>query len=216
MLYQASATGTLQSGPQEIFTAALASAEPAVSYRSEEPLTQSSASSRQGQPIEVAVGAAASSREDVQQIQSRLRDLGYLSSAATGIWDLKSRDALRDFKLINRLANSDTLDVETSEKLSSQTAIRAHQSFIGSWSAAPCSSTKTKDLRVTISSRRIRASTGSICEIHSVQSENSGWRVRANCPQRTQHWTANGRFAVRGEKLIWTSERDVINYFRCN
>jgi hypothetical protein len=150
-LPNASATGTLQSGPQEIFTAALASAEPAVSYRSEEPLTQSSASSRQGQPIEVAVGAAASSREDVQQIQSRLRDLGYLSSAATGIWDLKSRDALRDFKLINRLANSDTLDVETSEKLSSQTAIRAHQSFIGSWSAAPCSSTKTKDLRVTIS-----------------------------------------------------------------
>ena len=216
-LPNASATGTLQSGPQqEIFTAALASAEPAVSYRSEESLAQSSASNRQGQPIEVAVGAAASSREDVQQIQSRLRDLGYLSSAATGIWDLKSRDALRDFKLINRLANSDTLDVETSEKLSSQTAIRAHQSFIGSWSAAPCSSTKTKDLRVTISSRRIRASTGSICEIHGVQSENSGWRVRANCSQGTQHWTANGRFAVRGEKLIWTSERDVINYFRCN
>ena len=78
--------GRFQSGPQqEIFTAVFASAEPALAYRSQEPVAPSPAPNMQGQPAEPSLGTATSSREDVQQIQSRLRDLGYLSSAVTGI-----------------------------------------------------------------------------------------------------------------------------------
>jgi hypothetical protein len=208
--------GTFQSGPQrEIFTAAFASAEAATAYRSEEALAESPASNRQGQPNELSVGTASLSHDHVQRIQRRLRDLGYLSSVSTGLWDLRSQDALRDFKLVNGLANTDTLDFETSEKLNSHRAIRANHSFLGSWSTAQCSSTNTKDLRVSISSRRVRASSGSICELQDFRSERGAWRVRANCSQGTQHWTAKGKFALKGDKLVWTSERDVISYFRC-
>jgi hypothetical protein len=49
-----------------------------------------------------------------------------------------------------------------------------------------------------------------------LQRTDREWRVRANCSQGTQHWVANGRFALIGKKLVWTSERDVISYVRCN
>src|SRR5262249_27791023 len=105
---------------------------------------------------------------------------------------------------------------ETREKLNSRTAVRVSQSLIGSWSSAPCKSAKTTDLRVTISSRRVRSSTGSVCEFSDLKHDTSGWRVRASCSQGTQHWAANGKFALKGDKLVWTSDRDVVSYFRCN
>jgi hypothetical protein len=155
--------------------------------------------------------------EHVRQIQSRLRDLGYLSSADNLAWDARSRDALRDFKLANRLANNDILDFQTSGKLNSPTAIRADQSFIGNWStAASCRADKSKNTRLSISSRRAKSSVGSICEFRDVQWNDREWRVRANCSQGAQHWVANGKLALVANKLIWTSERDVISYFRCN
>lgn len=209
--------GRFQSGPQqEIFTAVFASAEPALAYRSQEPVTPSPAPNMQDQPAEPSLGTATSSREDVQQIQSRLRDLGYLSSAVTGMWDVKSREALRDFKLVNGLAPNDTLDPETSEKLNAPAAIRAHQSLLGRWSSAPCNSAKTTDTRITITSHRVRLSTGSVCEFNDLKRGTDGWRVRASCSQDKKHWAANGKFALKGDKLVWTSERDVISYFRCN
>jgi hypothetical protein len=107
------APGTFQSGPQrEIFTAAFASAEAAPVYRAEEALAEPSASNRQGQPNELS-GTASLSHAHVQQIQGRLRELGYLSSVSTGLWDLRSRDALRNFKLVNGLQRVPIMVVRT-------------------------------------------------------------------------------------------------------
>ena len=162
------------------------------------------------------VGAASLSRENVRQIQARLRELGFLSSANTGEWDASSRDALRDFKLVNHLPHNDKWDVRTGEKLHSQTAVRADRSFIGNWSTAPCRSATTKDMRLSINSRRAKSSTGSVCKFNDIASGNGEWRVQATCSQGDRHWTANGKLALMANKLVWTSEQDVISYFRCN
>ena len=154
--------------------------------------------------------------ERVLQIRSRLRDLGFLSAAKGGAWDTSVRDALRDFKITNHLRNDDVWDLDTSKKLNSPTAIRANQSIIGSWSTGTCRSTKPTDTRLSISSRRAKSSTGSVCEFRDLQWANHEWRVKANCSQGPQHWVANGRVALMANKLVWTSERDVISYSRCN
>jgi hypothetical protein len=49
-----------------------------------------------------------------------------------------------------------------------------------------------------------------------LQWANHEWRVKANCSQGPQHWVANGRVALIANKLVWTSEHDVISYSRCN
>jgi hypothetical protein len=61
---------------------------------------------------------------------------------------------------------------------------------------------------------RVRLSTGSVCEFNDLKRDTDGWRVRASCSHGREHWAANGKFALKGDKLIWTSERDVISYFR--
>ena len=165
---------------------------------------------------ETSAGAASLSRENVRQIQARLRELGFLSSANTGEWDASSRDALRDFKLVNHLPHNDKWDVRTGEKLHSQTAVRADRSFIGNWSTAPCRSATTKDMRLSINSRRTKSSTGSVCKFNDIASDNGEWRVQATCSQGDRHWTANGKLALTANKLVWSSEQDVTSYFRCN
>ena len=201
-----------------LVTANFASAEPlSLDLREEiNTLSQPPSPTRQPEPKQTSLSSASLTEEHVQQIQSRLRDLGFLSSANSGAWDGRSRDALRDFKVVNHLPHDDKWDQETSEKLHSKTAIRADQSFIGRWSTTPCRSAKTKELRLSINSRRARSSTGSVCEFHDLASDNRGWRVRTTCSQGDQRWTANGKFTLMDSKLVWTSERDVISYFRCN
>jgi hypothetical protein len=172
------------------------------------------------QPIQPVSTEASVSGESLgyDQMLARLRDLGYLSTTKRDGKEAGARNALRDFKLGNHLANNDILDLDTSKKLNSQTAIRADQAIIGNWSTAPCrSATNASSIgRLSISSRRAKSSSGSICEFRHVQWINREWRVRANCSQGTQHWVANGQFALVADKLVWTSERDVITYFRCN
>ena len=163
------------------------------------------------QPWETKSLPLAMSEEQVRRIQSRLRELGFLSAAATGTWDAGSRDALQDFKVINGLGNDDTWDYQTHEKLNSPTAIRADQSIIGNW----CRSAGT-NLRLSINSRRARSSAGSVCEFHDLESDSREWRVRSSCSQSGQRWTANGKFTLTADKLVWTSEDDVISHFRCN
>jgi hypothetical protein len=151
------------------------------------------------------------------QIKSRLRDLGFLSSTKTGGWDASTRNALRDFKVANHLANDDQWNHQTNKKLNSQAAIRADHSIIGTWSTTRCrSSAMTTDIRLSINSRRAKSSAGSVCEFHDLQANNREWRVRATCSQGDQRWPAKGKFALKADKLVWTSDSDVISYFRCN
>ena len=152
---------------------------------------------------------------DLLQIKSRLRELGYMSPA-NGRGDRNARDALRDFKVVNGLPNDDRLDLPTSYKLRSQTAIRADQSIVGTWSTAPCQSGKITDTRLSLSSRGAKSSAGSICEFNELRSKKDEWRVRAKCSKGNQRWDAKGKFALSTSKLVWSSDRDVISYFRCN
>jgi hypothetical protein len=154
--------------------------------------------------------------EQASHIKSRLHDLGFLSSAKSSAWDTSARNAFRDFKVANGLSYDDRWDLETSNKLEAQTAVRANRSIIGNWSTAPCRSRKPTDTQLSISSRRAKSSAGSVCEFHDLKATAHDWRVKSTCSQGDKRWTANGRFSLTGDKLTWTSERDVINYFRCN
>jgi hypothetical protein len=216
---KSTSTETFQPRQQgTIVTATFATAEPPSLDPPQEvkPLPQRLAPTTQREPKEPSLRAASLTYEHVQQIQSRLRELGFLSSTNSDAWDATSRDALRDFKLVNRLANDDIWDLRTSEKLNSQTAVRADRSFIGSWSTAPCRSARTKNLRLSINTRGARSSTGSVCEFRDFESDDRGWRVRATCSQGNQRWSADGKFTLTANKLVWTSERDIVSYFRCN
>ena len=166
---------------------------------------------------EVASATAESlSNEQVLAIKSRLHDLGFLSFAKSSVWDVGARNALRDFKVANSLSNNDTWDLETSNKLSSHTAVRFDHSIIGNWSTAPCRSAKPTDTRLSINSRRSKSSAGSVCEFHDLKVTVREWSVKAACSQGDKHWTAKGKFSLTADKLVWTSERDIISYFRCN
>jgi hypothetical protein len=153
-----------------------------------------------------------STDEDIRGVQSRLHDLGFLAASGTGRWNSSSRNALHDFKLVNRLANDDVLDLATRKKLNSPEAIRADQSFLGNW----CRSAGTKKLHLSINSHRTKSSEGGICVFQSIQAENRGWRVRAICSERKETWNANGKIKVTADKLLWISDRDEVNYFRCS
>ena len=200
-------------------TAQFATAEPLsfAPHEEKRPQPQVWVPASQGGSNDSSLGVGSLSSEDVRQIQSRLRALRFLSSANDGEWDVSSRDALRDFKVVNHLASDDVWDPQTRAKLNSQTAIRADQSFIGSWSKAPCQSAGNKDnLRLSINSRRAKSSAGTVCELHDFASDHRVWRVRATCLQNNQRWTAKGEFRLKANKLVWSSEPDVISYFRCN
>jgi hypothetical protein len=203
-----------QGGP--IVTPMFASAEPESTPASKKTAREPLAPSTQTDSKQAGFGDDSLNAGDVQQIQARLRDLGFLSAPVNGAWNTNARAALRDFKVVNHLANDDVWDVQTSERLASPTAIRADQSFIGRWSKAPCRSAAKDNLRLTIDSRRVKSSAGGVCEFHDFTSDHGGWRVRTTCSQAKQRWKADGKFAVRENKLIWTSEGDVSSYFRCN
>jgi hypothetical protein len=150
--------------------------------------------------------------EDIRRAQSRLYDLGFLSSSSTGTWNSSSKSALHDFKVVNRLPNDDVLDLATRKKLNSRSAIRADQSFLGNW----CRSGGTKNLRLSINSHQTKSSAGGVCVFHNIQAESRGWRVRATCSERKETWKANGKITVAANKLVWISDRDEVNYFRCS
>jgi DNA-binding helix-hairpin-helix protein with protein kinase domain len=149
------------------------------------------------------------SLEDVSQIQSRLRDLGFLSFSPTGVWDGRSREALQDFKVVNRLGSDGAWTVRAGEALASPASIRASQSFIGRWCG------EKREPPLLINSRRASSSTGGVCEFAKFESEKGDWRAKAVCTEYGRSWTANIRFVVRGNKLVWSSESGSASYLRC-
>jgi hypothetical protein len=154
------------------------------------------------------------SPERIGRIQSRLRELGFSASAVTRIWDANTRAAVRDFKIVNHMANDDVLDTPTEARLNSHLAVRANQSFLGVWTSASCRGPEGDALLIVINTRRARSS-GGACEFESIESENPHWRIRATCADDTKRWTSNIKFTVRGNQLTWQSERDARTYLRC-
>ena len=134
---------------------------------------------------------------------------------ARSSWINCTRDAVRDFKIINHMANNDVLDTLTEERLNSQLAVRANQSFLGVWtSASSCTGADGAALLIVINTRRARSS-GGACEFESIESESPHWRIHATCADDTKRWTSNIKFTVRGKQLIWENERGARTYFRC-
>jgi hypothetical protein len=164
-------------------------------------------------PLKTAKEAALHSElppfEDVSQIQSRLHDLGFLSFSPTGVWDGRSRDALQDFKVVNRLGSDGAWTVRAGEALVSPASIRASQSFIGRWCGVK------REPPLLINSRRASSSTG-VCEFANFESAKGEWRVKAVCTEYGRSWTVNIRFVSRGSKLVWwSSVSGTASYLRC-
>jgi hypothetical protein len=221
--------GFAETGPQPILTEAFQTSQerrivtasaspepPLVTPLQELKTSEQESTPPRSKPEEASATAESFTKGQVLHIKSRLRDLGFLSSAKSDEWDASARNALRDFKVVNSLSNDAIWDLRASQKLDSQTAVRADHSIIGNWSTAPCRSAKPTDTRLSITSRRSKSSAGSVCAFHDLKVTAREWRVQANCSQGDKRWTANGKFSLTADKLVWTSEHDAISYFRCN
>ena len=59
------------------------------------------------------------SREELIHIQARLRAGWVFIGTVDGLWNQRTQEAIRQFKITNRLSNPDLWDPETDEKLKS-------------------------------------------------------------------------------------------------
>ena len=64
-------------------------------------------------------------REDAEQIQRRLAELGYYAGSDDGVWGAASRNALRGFKTVNRLVNDEEWDAAAEQVLSAVQALHS-------------------------------------------------------------------------------------------
>jgi hypothetical protein len=93
-------------------------------------------------------------------------------------------------------------------------ALRVEQTFVGSWSEAPCDPRSKPD--IFINSRRATSSAGGICEFSNVRPAGSGWTVGTACSNVGEKWTATIHLTVSGGKLVWTGRDGTeTQYFRC-
>jgi hypothetical protein len=154
--------------------------------------------------------------EAAKRVQQRLIELGFLFGTADGVWGPRSRKALQDFRIANRIGDNDTWDGATQERLLAASDVVAADpsdiSFIGGWGVdvAQC-----RESPLTITASRAEAF-GGACEFQSTQRESATvWRLRAQCGNDSERWNANIRFALSGDKLTWSSERGTTIYRRC-
>jgi hypothetical protein len=151
---------------------------------------------------------------NVRWVQSRLRDLGFLRTGSAN-WDAVSRSALRDFKASNNIGNDDKWDYATEELLASASALRAEQTFVGSWSETTCDAKSKPD--IVINSRRATSAAGGVCEFSSLKSVGSSWSIGTTCANAGERWSATIRLMVVDGKLIWTGRDGTeTQYFRCH
>jgi len=122
-------------------------------------------------------GLDLSDLENLRWVQSRLQQLGYLRSAAK-TWDPPSRSA-REFKAMNNLGANEKWDLKTEETLVSGSALRADQTFLGSWSEGGCE--KGSKPEITINSRQAVSSTGGVCEFSTISQAGSAWSITTTC-----------------------------------
>ncbi|SRR5712691_2565704 len=156
-------------------------------------------------------------RSDALWIQTRLHDLGYLLGNGNGVWGIVSRNALRDFKSMNGLAEDGRWDQETEQRLLSGQGIRAAASFIGGWAedVDQCRHRRDRSTLVNISSRGAKTA-GAECNFRSVKREAAGrWHIVAVCSAEGLSWNANITLRLVAANLSWSSERGTATYVRC-
>jgi Putative peptidoglycan binding domain len=142
-------------------------------------------------------------RSDAMWIQERLYDLGYFSGERGGVWDVASRNALHDFKIMNGLPADDRWDRKTEQRLSSGRGIRADSTFIGRWANDIRECRGDHGAPIVITSRA--AETGSAeCNFQSVTRQvASRWRVTAMCSAGRNSWNANLQLKLTTPNLTW-------------
>jgi uncharacterized lipoprotein YbaY len=159
-----------------------------------------------------------SNRSDAIWIQTKLHDLGYFAANGNGIWGQASRNALRDFKTMNGLAEDDKWDREAEQRLLSKQNVAASSTFIGGWaqSVEECQRFRGPGAPLVIRSRG--AETDSVkCTFRSIKREvATAWRIQAACSAGGQSWNANVSLKLIGSNLNWSSENGKENYVRCS
>jgi hypothetical protein len=160
---------------------------------------------------------------DAQRVQQRLIELGYLSGVADGVWGSKSKRALSEFRIAEKMGQDDQWDQATEMKLFSTSTVRRQQNlaFVGGW-AQDASSCADALVKITAS----RATSGkATCDFGSIRQEADGrWRVQAHCElapslrtaDTENSWTANIKLTLEDRRLIWESENGVDSYYRCS
>jgi Putative peptidoglycan binding domain len=103
-----------------LFSTSALSAPPGESTRPEDAIAFEAA-----YPPPSGAGMNPLNREDAEQIQRRLAELGYYAGSDDGVWGTASRNALRGFKIVNRLANDDEWDAATERVLSAVQALHS-------------------------------------------------------------------------------------------
>jgi hypothetical protein len=158
-----------------------------------------------------------SNRSDALWVQTKLHDLGYYAGNSTGVWGQASRNALRDFKMMNGLQEDDRWDQETEQRLSSGQSVHASGTFIGGWAdnIGECQHFRGSGAPLVIRSRGA-ATDRSKCDFRSVKREAATtWRIQAACSSEGQSWNANISVKLNGSNLSWSSEQGAKTYVRC-
>jgi hypothetical protein len=150
---------------------------------------------------------------NVRWVQSRLRELGFLRGGGAN-WDAVSRSALRDFKATNGIGSDDKWDFRTEELLASGSALRAEQTFVGSWSETTCDAKSKPDL--VINSRRATSAAGGVCEFINAKAIGTSWSIGTTCSNAGERWSATIHLTVADGKLAWTGRDGTeTEYVRC-
>jgi hypothetical protein len=160
---------------------------------------------------------------DAKRVQQRLIELGYLFGVSDGVWGLRSKRALSEFRTAEKLGQDDHWDQATEKKLFSAGTARKQQSlaFVGGWSkdASSCA-----DVPITITASRAM-SRDATCELNSIRQEAEGrWRAQAHCELSSSlrtagtenSWTSNIELTLNGRHLTWGSEKGAEDYYRCS
>jgi hypothetical protein len=158
-----------------------------------------------------------SNHSDAIWIQTKLHDLGYFAGNGNGLWGAASRNALRDFKTMNGLAEDDKWDRETEQRLLSKQNVSASSTFIGGWAQSAEECQRFRGVGAPLVMRSRGAETDSVkCSFRSVKQEVAmTWRIQAACSAAGQSWNANVSLKLTGSNLKWSSERGAETYLRC-
>jgi hypothetical protein len=156
-------------------------------------------------------------RQQAEEVQERLVELGYLSGSATGVWGPRSQRALRAFKADRDLAADAVWDEPTERSLFTD-RIDPTEGFVGIWGTevSACSPRLNQQglLPAVIDGEGAWAGE-TRCAFQRKKRAADGWSVVASCFNAHDRWTANIRLVVNGDRLTWTSERGSQSYLRC-
>jgi hypothetical protein len=166
------------------------------------------------EPIGVAapVLAPAAPERDVQQRRHVVERLGFLSVPLTGF-----PGALQSFREAHQLDAHAAWDVAAERSLFAAPSVAA-ASFVGIWGAdaSACSVRLNRKgfLPAVINDEGAFAGDTS-CAFKSRKQVAGAWQLVAACANARRRWTSHIRLAVTGNRLIWSSQRGLQTYVRC-